>query len=105
MNFLPQTLIVEKLLVIVDKLLPTLVENDNKKSLVNALEQFKSAITPSAIYIKDVESYVSKQNIILTSNEAFLILQNASLDIDLNYTKQAVRYHVDEFIINSIQHN
>lgn len=105
MDFLPQTLIVEKLLVIVDKLLPTLVENDNKKSLVNALEQFKSAITPSAIYIKDIESYVSKQNIILTSNEAFLVLQNASLDIDLNYTKQAVRYHVDEFITNSTEHN
>lgn len=105
MDFLPQTLIVEKLLVIVDKLLPTLVENDYKKSLVNALEQFKSAITPSAIYIKDIESYVSKQNIILTSNEAFLVLQNASLDIDLNYTKQSVRYHVDEFITNSTEHN
>lgn len=103
MDFLPQTLIVERLLFIIDKILPTLLENDDKKQLLNALEVFKHATTPSTIHIEDVENLVSKRNIIVSSQQAYLILQNASLDIDLNYTSQAIEYHVDEFIINEVE--
>jgi hypothetical protein len=100
MDFLPQTLIVERLLITIDKILPTLLENDDKKLLLNALEDFKSAIIPSAIHIKEVQDQTSKQNIIVTSQQAYSILQNAAFDIDLNYTSQAVEYHVDQFIMN-----
>ena len=54
MNFLPQTLIVEKLLAVANELLPTLPENDHKELLINALHEFESAITPSEIYLEEV---------------------------------------------------
>ena len=44
MNFLPQTLIVEKLLAIANELLPTLPENNHKELLINALHEFESEI-------------------------------------------------------------
>ena len=104
MDFLPQTLIVERLLIAVDKIIPALLENDNKKLLVNALKEFKGATTPSAIHIKEIQEQISKKNITVTSQQAYSILQNASLDIDLNYTSKAIEYHIDEFMINSIEY-
>ena len=102
MEFLPQTLIVERLIIAVNKIIPSLLENNNKKLLMNALEEFKGATTPSSIYIKEVQDQISKQNITVTSQQAYSILQNASLDIDLNYTSQAIEYHIDEFLMNLI---
>ena len=98
MNFLPQTLIVEKLLEATNKLLPDFPENDHKQLLINALHEFESAITPSAIYLVEVENYTLKQNSHVTNQQALQILQNAASDIDLNYAGQAVEYHVDQFI-------
>ena len=103
MDFLPQTSIVERLLITIYKILPALHESDDKKLLLNALEEFKGATIPSAIHIKEVQEQISKHNIIVTTQQAYSILQNASLDIDLNYTSQAIEYHVDEFIINAIE--
>ena len=102
MEFLPQTLIVKRLLISVDKILPALLENDDKRQLLNAMEEFKGATTPCAIHIKEVQNLVSKRNIIVNSQQAYSILQNASFDIDLNYASKAIEYHVDEFIINEI---
>ena len=97
MNFLPQTLIVEKLLEATSKLLPELLESENKQLLINALHEFESAIAPSAIYLGEVHSYASEQNLEVTSQQALEILENAAFDIDLNYAGQAVEYHVDQF--------
>ena len=105
MDFLPQTLIVERLLITIYKILPTLPENDDKRLLLNALEEFKGATVPSAIHIKKVQDLVSKRSITTTSKQEYSILQDAALDIDLNYANQAVAYHVDQFIINSIDFN
>lgn len=100
MDFLPQTLIVERLLIAVDKILPALLENDDKKLLLNALEEFKGATIPSAIYLEEVHDLMANQNIMVTNKQAYSILEEAAFDIDLNYTSQAVEYHVNEFIIN-----
>ena len=105
MDFLPQTLIVERLLSSVYKILPTLPESDDKRLLLNALEEFKGATIPSAIHIKEVQDLVSKRRITATSKQQYSILQDASLDIELNYANQAVAYHVDQFIINSVDFN
>ena len=100
MEFLPQTLIVERLLTIIDKVLPTLAENKDKERLLSALEEFKGATVPSAIFMKEVQDLLLKRNATVTSQQVYSILENASLDIDLNYASQAIEYHVDEFIIN-----
>ena len=102
MNFLPQTLIVEKLLAIFNELFHTLPENDNKLKLINVLHEFESAITPSAIYLEEVHNYVLKQNTQVTSQQALEILANAASVIYLNYAGEAVEYHVDQFTIKSI---
>ena len=100
MEFLPQTLIVERLLTIIDKVLPTLAENKDKERLLSALEEFKGATVQSAIFMKEVQDLLLKRNATVTSQQVYSILENASLDIDLNYASQAIEYHVDEFIIN-----
>ena len=102
MNFLPQTLIVEKLLAVANELLPTLPENDHKELLINALHEFESAITPSAIYLEEVHGHTLGQNFQLTNQQARLILQDAASDIQLNYAGQAVEYHVDQFMMKLI---
>ena len=102
MDFLPQTLIVEKLLAIANELLPTLPENDNKRTLINALHEFESAIKPSTIYLQEVHNYVLEQNPQVTSQQALEILENAASDIYLNYASQAVEYHVDQFMTKLI---
>ena len=102
MDFLPQTLIVEKLLLAVNKILPSLLENEDKKLLLGVLDEFKGATVPSAIYLSEVQERISKQNITVTIEQAYSILEDAALDIDLNYANQAIKYHVDEFIMNSI---
>ena len=99
MNFLPQTLIVEKLLETTSKLLPELPESRNKQLLINALHEFENAITPSAVYLDEVHSHAFEQNIQVTSQQALEILENAAFDIDLNYAGQAVEYHVDQFLM------
>ena len=100
MNFLPQTLIVEKLLEATNKLLPELPENNHKQLLINALRAFESAITPSAIYVDEVQNYALEQNVQFTILQMLKILENAAYDIDLNYAGQAVEYHVDQFLMN-----
>ena len=102
MNFLPQTLIVEKLLAIANELLPTLPENNHKELLINALHEFESAITPSAIYLEEVHNYVLEKNFQVTNQQALEILKNAASDIYLNYAVHAVEYGVDQFTIKSI---
>ena len=102
MNFLPQTLIVEKLLVVANELLPTLPEYGHKELLINALHEFESAITPSAIYLKEVHNYVLEQNFQVTNEQALEMLKSAASDIHLNYAAYAAEYHVDQFIIKSI---
>ena len=102
MNFLPQTLIVEKLLAIANELLPTLPENNHKELLINALHEFESAITPSAIYLEEVHNYVLEKNFQVTNQQALEILKNAASDIYLNYVAHAVEYGVDQFTIKSI---
>ena len=102
MDFLPQTLIVEKLLAIANELLPTLPENDNKRTLINALHEFESAITPSAVYLEEVHNYVLEKNFQVTNQQALEILKNATSDICLNYAAHAVEYHVDQFMTKII---
>ena len=99
MNFLPQTLIVEKLLEATSNLLPELPESGNKQLLINALNEFERAIAPSAIYLNEVHNYVLEQNLEVTTQQALEILENAAFDIDLNYAGQAVEYHVDQFLM------
>ena len=100
MNFLSQTLIVEKLLEATNKLLPELPENEHKKLLINALHAFEGAITPSAIYLDEVHDYALKRNLQVTSQQALEILENVAFDIDLNYVEQAIEYHIDQFLMD-----
>ena len=100
MNFLPQTLIVEKLLEATNKLLPELSDNEHKQLLINALHAFEGAIIPSAIYLDEVHGYALEHNLQVTSQQALEILENAACDIDLNYAGQSVEYHVDQFLMD-----
>jgi hypothetical protein len=100
MSYLNQTMIVSNLLEIVNRTIPMLVDSEIKRELHDALSEFETAITPSAIYLEEIFEYAALANVKLTQEQAVEILKSAALDIDCNYVSKAVEYHVDEFIRN-----
>lgn len=101
-NYLPQATIVEKLLNLIGEVLPELPDDSLKQKLLDSLKDFEIAITPSTIYLEEVYQYASMQNIEISQEQAIAILENAAVDIDLNYASEAVEYHVDEYIKSEI---
>lgn len=98
MNYLPQATIVEKLLNLIGEVLPKLPDDSLKQGLLTSLKDFEVAITPSAICLEEVYRHAARQDIEVSQEQAITILENAALDIDLNYVSDAVEYHVDEHI-------
>ena len=98
MNYLPQTAIVERLIIAVNQLLPKLPNDVLKSSLVGALSEFEKAITPSTIHLEEVFQHAALQQISIDQIQAISILQNAALDINYNYAAGAVEYYVDGYI-------
>lgn len=97
-NYLPQATIVEKLLNLVGEVLPKMPDDNLKQRLLASLKDFEVAITPSTIYLEEVYQHAAIQNIEISQGQAIAILENAAVDIDLNYVTEAVEYHVDEHI-------
>ena len=93
-----QTEIVERLLSVNSQILPMLPEGELKQALVDAMENFKVAITPSAIFLSEIYGNLSIHSIKLNKKEATQILNTAAQDIDLNYASNAVIYHTDQYI-------
>lgn len=78
------------------------IDNQNLKvQLAEVIELFNHAICPSLIHISDVFQVADKYNISISEEQAMEILYNASLDIDLNYTKHSVEYHFNELFCNN----
>ncbi len=97
-SFLMQTEIVEKLLKVNSKVLPTLPEGDLKNALIEAMENFKVAITPSTLYLNDIYSILQIHSMNLNKIDAIQLLNSAAKDVDLNYASSVVSYHVDNYI-------
>ena len=97
-SFLMQTEIVERLLNINSQILPTLPESELKQALVDAMKNFKIAITPSAIFLSEIYDNLTDHSINLNREEATRLLNTAAQDIDLNYASNAVAYHTDQYI-------
>src|SRR5665647_1213524 len=96
--YLMQTGMVEKLLEAASSILPALPEGEPKQTLIEAMDNFKDAITPSTLFLSEVYEYLSAHSSDLTREEAINLLENAAYDIDLNFASEAVIYHVDEYI-------
>lgn len=99
--FLPQAVMVEKLLSAVTEALPKIADEELRLHITDLLEEFKEAITPSAIYLSEVHDYAALQGAVLTDEAALKILRIAANDIDSNYTSKAIEYHVDEYVLQS----
>ncbi|MDP2153748.1 MAG: hypothetical protein Q8J66_08840 [Methylotenera sp.] len=97
--YLMQTGIVERLLEAVVIVMPTLPEGESKQNLMEAMDVFKEAITPSALFLSEVHEYLSSHSITIGAGEAVQLLENAAYDIDLNHASDAVIYHVDEYLL------
>ncbi|MDZ4141925.1 MAG: hypothetical protein U1C48_07960 [Methylotenera sp.] len=75
------------------------IQNDNLKNRMKvAVDIYKQAITPSTIYLSEVMDLAKVNNINLTKQNAFDILTNAALDIDLNYASKSIEFHFNEFV-------
>ena len=96
-NYLPQSAIVTQLISHVLELLPSLPENQLKAAILDTLEEFKSAITPSAIYLEEVYDYAGHRSIKLSETDAIEILQNANYDLEYGFA-DTIETHVNEFI-------
>ena len=101
MTYLHQTMLVSKLLEVINRIVPQLDDNLLKAELLDRLSDFESAVIPSAIYLEEVFDYAAIEGIEITQEQAVQILKNAALDIDMNYVAKAVEYHVDLFIQGS----
>lgn len=101
-SYLPQSVLVEELLRLVSEIIPNLPEGEFKQKLLNCVEKFEFAITPSIIYLDEVYQKTTSQDIVLSREEAIQILNNAAQDIDSNYVSVALQYHIDEYLCSTL---
>lgn len=100
--YLMQTGIVEKLLNAVTSILPDLSEGESKRSLIEAMDNFKHAITPSTIFLSEIDEHLATHSLKISREEAIQLLESAAYDIDLNYVADALADNVDQYLSEEI---
>lgn len=99
MEHLPQAVIVENLLSVVNSVLPKIEHDDLKLKIINALTPFQSAITLSAISVDEVQEIMRSKGFETSESETIDILQEVSLDIEGNYLNDAIEECVAKYLV------
>ena len=101
-NLLSQTSSVHQLLLLTIEAVKHVKDDNLKSRMIEALDVYKGAISPSTIYLSEIWDLARLNNVQLTEHEAINILTNAALDIDLNYASRSIEYYFDEFVCRAI---
>jgi preprotein translocase subunit YajC len=98
MKYLPQALIVENLISVIDSVLLEMKSDESRNKVISALLPFQSVVTLSGIDAQEVLEIAEAKNISLSKAEAKEILKQVALDIETFNLNKVIEESINHYL-------